>query len=70
MDLGESRYQVVDLFFSADDGMTGRELWKTDGTEAGTYLVADLNPTDESGRTMPASAPARRLDRSTAGVVA
>jgi hypothetical protein len=34
-------YAVVDgtLFFTADDGTTGRELWKTDGTPAGTVLV-------------------------------
>jgi ELWxxDGT repeat protein len=32
------------LYFIADDGVTGRELWKTDGTAAGTVLVKDLNP--------------------------
>jgi len=32
------------LFFAADDGMTGRELWKTDGTPEGTVLVKDINP--------------------------
>lgn len=31
-------------FFSADDGVNGRELWVTDGTAAGTRMVADLNP--------------------------
>jgi ELWxxDGT repeat protein len=32
------------VFFSADDGSTGRELWATDGTAAGTRLVADVVP--------------------------
>ncbi|MEO0688476.1 MAG: ELWxxDGT repeat protein, partial [Cyanobacteria bacterium J06649_11] len=32
------------LFFTANNGQLGRELWVTDGTENGTQLVKDINP--------------------------
>ena len=31
------------LYFSADDGSSGRELWKSNGTAGGTKLVKDVN---------------------------
>ncbi|HWV30103.1 MAG TPA: hypothetical protein VN038_10635 [Dyadobacter sp.] len=36
-------------YFIANDGLTGDELWRTDGTEGGTYLVRDINPTGSTG---------------------
>ena len=40
------------LFFQADDGINGVELWQSDGTEAGTFRVSDINP--GSGSSTPA----------------
>jgi ELWxxDGT repeat protein len=32
------------LFFTADDGVHGRELWRRDGTAATTKMILDINP--------------------------
>lgn len=36
------------LLFTADDGLNGFELWTSDGTEAGTSLLIDINPGNAS----------------------
>jgi ELWxxDGT repeat protein len=36
------------IYFTANDTTHGIELWKTDGTEAGTVLVKDINTADSS----------------------
>ncbi len=35
------------LFFAGNDGVHGRELWVSDGSEAGTHMVKDINPGPE-----------------------
>lgn len=32
------------VFFTADDGEHGRELWRADGTPEGTFRLTDINP--------------------------
>jgi ELWxxDGT repeat protein len=37
------------FLFQANDGIHGREVWASDGTEAGTILLQDANPGENSG---------------------
>ncbi|MBK6786067.1 MAG: hypothetical protein IPG79_21725 [Saprospiraceae bacterium] len=32
------------MFFAADEAGYGNELWATDGSLTGTYLVKDISP--------------------------
>jgi ELWxxDGT repeat protein len=45
-DANPSGYTLVNgtSYFTADDGIHGTELWRTDGTAAGTSLVKDITP--------------------------
>lgn len=36
------------VFYKADDGVNGQELWITDGTITGTRMVKDINPSGNS----------------------
>ena len=36
------------LYFRANDGTNGSELWKSDGTGGGTQMVKDINPSGSS----------------------
>jgi ELWxxDGT repeat protein len=37
------------VYFSASDGADGYQLWRSDGTAAGTVMVTDVNPGPDAG---------------------
>lgn len=37
-------YTANELYFAANDGTNGNELWRSNGTETGTTLVQNINP--------------------------
>jgi len=51
-DDGDGAYDIVTVgdmaYFRANDGTNGSELWKSNGTENGTMLVKDINPSGSS----------------------
>ncbi|AFE06532.1 hypothetical protein COCOR_05709 [Corallococcus coralloides DSM 2259] len=51
LDLSESVRLGGVVLFPADDGVHGQEVWRTDGTEAGTRMVKDVTPAQRQGDT-------------------
>ena len=49
------------LFFTASDGVNGRELWKSDGTEAGTQMVKDIYPKSSNSNTIRNGSPSNLI---------
>lgn len=49
------------LYFIADNGVNGYELWRSDGTESGTALVKDINLGVEHGAAYPLVASGEQL---------
>ena len=56
------------VYFAAEDASTGIELWRTDGTAGGTWLVKDINPTGSSDPSWMAGAGGKVFFRANDGV--
>ncbi|QXP78698.1 MULTISPECIES: ELWxxDGT repeat protein [Winogradskyella] len=41
------------LYFNANDGINGFELWRSDGTESGTYMIKDINIGNSNNNSYP-----------------
>jgi ELWxxDGT repeat protein len=54
-------HMVNMVYFSANDGTSGDELWQTDGTAAGTRRVRDINPGKSSSGPAQLAVQAQRL---------
>ncbi|MHB1557885.1 MAG: ELWxxDGT repeat protein, partial [Isosphaeraceae bacterium] len=53
---GYTSASVVDngiIYFPANDGTHGNELWQSNGTTAGTFMTADINPGASSSNPTP-----------------
>ena len=48
MCIRDSVNSLSQLIFSANDGINGQELWKSDGSTANTSMIKDINPTGSS----------------------